>query len=1583
MKNIEATDDHLRPPPIITGAEKGRWPRNLMYVTALIAIAVALFSIRSYSYPLFHSVIELLTIAIAFAIALLVWNSSTILENGALKIIGIGYAACACIDLIHTLSFKGINIFPGYGSNLPTQLWIAARYLQALTLATAFIAHKKKVNIFRLSACYALIFFILTGAIFSGVFPACYVEGIGLTAFKIASEYLIIAIICCALFLLKRIRTVFSLKTYQLLIASSLFAVCAEFAFTSYVGVYDFANMAGHFFKLASFYLIYRAIFVTGIREPFSIVFRELKQTEQSLITARDTVEQQVRERTAELEQAHESLQYERHLLQERVKEQHCLYEAFALTEDISLPLEDQLQQLVERICPGWQFPEITVARIEYGDTSFSTAGFTETLWMQSAGITSQQGRDIRVTVAYLEERPHEDEGPFLREERILLDAIANRLVDVVNRRHSIEQAREREQLITTMFAQTTDAIILVDVQTGRFVDFNTAAHQSLGYTREEFLTLTVRDIQAEHTQEQIAANIEMTMAGSLKPLETHHRHKDGTLRDVTLILKPVTMAGQPLISAVWRDITESKRAAEALAYKTMLLEAQSNNSIEGILIADNDGRVKFSNHRFAEIWQIPQDILANGDDRRILEYVVGSLKYPDEFLTKVDYLYQHPEEKSRDEIEFADGRYCDRYSTQLISAADEHLGRIWFFKDVTESKKAALELENYREHLEKLVTERTIALQISEERFKYALNATADGLWDWDMVSNSNFCSPSYFRMLGYEPGEIKTDVQSHWIDLLHPDERADVVAQATHLLENDGGYEIEFRMRTKEGNYKWILSRGKVVTRDENGRPTRSIGTHVDLTARKQFELQLHQAKEAAEAANEAKSVFLANMSHEIRTPMNAIIGMSYLVLKTDLTPRQREYLLKIQGSGQHLLGIINDILDFSKMEAGKLTVENTDFELERILCTLAGFLNEKAVGKGLELIYDIGADVPHNLIGDPLRIGQILLNYGSNAVKFTERGEISISVQVKERTDTDVLLYCAVRDTGIGLTAEQQQRLFLSFQQADMSTTRKYGGTGLGLAISKGLAEMMGGEVGVESIEGVGSTFWFTVRAGIGAQMRSLLPNPDLRGCRALVVDDNENVRTVMHDMLQAMTFNVVAVPSGPMAVGEVKQADLSGQPFNIVFLDWQMPEMDGIETARQIKALGLAKPPHIIMITAFGRDEIAALAHDDTGIEKILTKPVTPSVLFDTAICALQGEQQYGVVETSSVLVEKLGTISGARILLVEDNEINREVAVELLVEVGLFVDMAENGLIALEKVRSKKYDLVLMDMQMPVMDGVAATLEIRKHPDLATIPIIAMTANVMPQDRAACIAAGMNDHIAKPIDPVQLWATLLKWIAPRQSALATLQGQPQRLEPVPEFPESITGIDIPLGLRRVRGKKQLFLSMLHKFIAGHRDTTMLLRQALNDDDWNSAERLAHTIKGVSGNLGAVCLQESAQALELALRKRSDNLESLILQFDKTLNELVVELETKLPAKPDAVTVPVDNEKLGIIYSRLVDLLENDNAAAGDLFESYSGLFNAAFPQEFSVLKASIQRFDFETALEHLKIAMKKHTEVFND
>ena len=681
-------------------------------------------------------------------------------------------------------------------------------------------------------------------------------------------------------------------------------------------------------------------------------------------------------------------------------------------------------------------------------------------------------------------------------------------------------------------------------------------------------------------------------------------------------------------------------------------------------------------------------------------------------------------------------------------------------------------------------------------------------------------------------------------------------------------------------------------------DGRVVGYLFTAMDMTLQKQMECELIQSKESAEAANASRGDFLARMSHEIRTPMNGIIGMTSLLQKTALDTRQRNFADKLLGSANTLLRLINDILDFSRIDAGKLQLEEVPFNLEDILGHIANVIGLQAEKKGLEFLFQIDPRVSYDLIGDPLRLGQVLMNLAGNAVKFTHQGEIIIAVALEERGQDRVTLRFSVRDSGPGLQQEQIDLLFSAFSQADNSITRRYGGSGLGLAICKQLTELMGGRIWVESKPGYGSTFVFTAKLRLSNDTQEEPRSFEFfRGLRALVVDDNQAARDVLSAMLSSFKINVDIAVDGQSALIALEQAKEQGRPYDVILLDWIMPGIDGIETARLIKAnASLAKVPAMLMVTANGREEAYAEA-EKVGLNAFLLKPVYTSVMYNTLLDILGIKAVSGPpkVKEGSPSAD-LTNIQGAHILLVDDNSINQEVATEFLQDAGMIVTVASNGQECLDALQNGVYDLVLMDIQMPDMDGLEATRIIRRDNQFKDLPIIAMTAHAMAGDREKSLASGMNDHITKPINQAVLYRTLKEWIGKRPAA--TLQRKhrsPSGASIVDPLLLSLPGIDQVKALKVLNNNTGLLVTLLYDFKRNFSSLPALLMNLSEAALWPEIQEKAHTIKGVAGYLGASFLMDAAEKLEKALKDNRledapNHLVSLINALDTVLSSL---------------------------------------------------------------------------------------------
>ncbi len=882
-------------------------------------------------------------------------------------------------------------------------------------------------------------------------------------------------------------------------------------------------------------------------------------------------------------------------------------------------------------------------------------------------------------------------------------------------------------------------------------------------------------------------------------------------------------------------------------------------------------------------------------------------------------------------------------------------------------------------------------AAQVEKLRRRNALilDSVTDGIFGVDVSGRITFMNPAAGTLTGWDPAQALGQSAHQLLQHTRPD--------GTPYAEDEGPIHrtiAERAVQESPSEVFWTKEGGTIPVHCVcapliDGREL--VGAVVafrDLTAL--------FARRAADEANEAKSTFLANMSHEIRTPMNAVIGLAYLALKTDLTTKQRDYLTKIHTAGNSLLGIINDILDFSKIEAGKLDIESTEFELEEVIRGVTTVTSQRAYDKGLEFLVELPGSVPPQLVGDPLRLGQVLTNIINNAVKFTEQGDIHVKAAVQARTDDAVTLRFTVRDTGPGMTPEQCARLFQPFTQADMSITRKHGGTGLGLTISRKLVELMGGEIGLESEPGVGTTFFFTVQMGIGTgtSSRNVVP-AKLHEVRALVVDDNPVAREILADALGDVVGDVDAVGSGGEALAAIKQHDAGPlPPYDVVFMDWRMAGMDGLQATRLLRAdAAIRQQPAVVMVTAFSGEEVREAA-GQLNLDGFLVKPVTKSMVVDTLVALFASAEDRGASGAApSGWDTDRDRCAGVRVLLTEDNEINQQIAVELLEGAGASVTVANNGKEAVEHLQATPdaFDIVFMDLQMPVMDGHQATTRIRADARFATLPIIAMTAHASLEERARCLAEGMNDHISKPIAPSVLFETIERYYAPERAAdVRRSRGIPT----VPEFVAvsrseverdplpPIEGVDVEAGLGRVAGNRTLYRKLLRQFLRTEGDVAARLAALDADGDRATAERVAHTVKGVGGSLGADAVHRAAGTVEQALMGGVSGaaLAPLLEDLDRAMQSLIAAAGPALlddGASPPPPAADIDLAAATPILERLVERLAGFDADAADDVDTHRELLRAVLGADaFETFESQVASYAFGDAHETLTTLLRE-------
>ncbi len=1252
--------------------------------------------------------------------------------------------------------------------------------------------------------------------------------------------------------------------------------------------------------------------------------------------------------------------------LAERVKEQRCLYAVFRATEDLRRPLPDMLREVAGLLPGGFMHLGEAEAAIELDGETVATSGFDRAVQSIHARLVLRGEVRGRLCVAYRSEMPVRDEGPFLLEERMLLEALADRIVSVIARREDEARATQREDIYRAIVSQASDSITLIDAETLAFVEFNDAACNGLGYTREEFASLTLADINADLDPDAVRAKMRDVVARGSAQFDTRRRRRDGSVTDVRVSVQPVKVQGRVYVSDIWWDVTERSKVQAQLDRERQRLQdiidgthagtwewnlqtgeavfnerwagmfgyaladlqpftvdtwarfvhpddlRQANEALERHLAGETDyyecdvrmrhrdghwvwiadrGRVtqrtpdgrpllisgthiditerrqseerlRESEARFRKLFEDTREAVALMEDGRFIDVNRAAL----EMLcmqdaaqligrSPVDVAPEFQSDGTRSAQAFeqimrrlgeggahqfewlitrADG---EALATEVLAAAIEHDGRALLhvvLRDVTDRREAERRLRE------------------SEERHRLLSENSSDVIWLYDLrAERFVYISQAIERLRGYSVDEVLGQSMQ---DTMTPDSYRRVSeAFAVRLAAFRAGDES---MRTQTMEIEQPCRDGRVVMTEvvttlrtnADGQITLLQGVTRDITAKRAAEAELdahrhhleelvrsrtaelERARIDAEAASRSKSTFLANMSHEIRTPMNAIIGFTHLLRRELTAPSQLDKLEKIAASAKHLLGLINDVLDLSKIEADRLQLEEVPFSVLATLDRVRSMMADRIASRRLLLKEEVDPRLTGlSLLGDPMRVGQILINYLSNAVKFTERGSITLRVQVLAEQPTAVMLRFEVEDTGIGIAPQKQAQLFEAFEQAEAATTRKYGGTGLGLVISRRLARLMGGDVGVSSVPGEGSTFWFTVR---------------------------------------------------------LQRGDAAQRP-------------DSITRQRRVRV--------------------------------------------------------------------------GAHVLLVEDNAINQEVARELLEGAGLMVDVAADGAEAVDKVARSHYDIVLMDMQMPVMDGVEATRRIRATDAGRMLPILAMTANAFEEDRRRCEEVGMNGHLVKPVDPERMFAALAQWIPEGEHAAAS-----------PLTPTVPAVIDREVGVRALGGDAAGYRQVLDMFLANHSGDVDRLRQAIKDGDRALAERVAHTLKGVAATIGAHALRDRALALEQALHAGTpvqtiaDDIAACAVQIGAVCDEI-----RALPrAEADAVGLPT--ARVRSLVSQLCLLLEHDDMKSGTIWRELKPALVAQFGEAaVHPLTRLIEAFEFPEALTILRAFVSAHPELRED
>lgn len=1159
-------------------------------------------------------------------------------------------------------------------------------------------------------------------------------------------------------------------------------------------------------------------------------------------------------------------------------------------------------------------------------------------------------------------------------------DGTVTSVTDVTENRLNAAQVAEKKLELETVLRFMSDGLLLLD-DNARIALVNARAIELLD------LPLSKAERGAEFS-EIVRHLMEWAQNGADDKCTTAEEIFDALIVDapgdfefvspsgqyITLRGEPTKQRGTVILVT---DVSDYRSFERSLSREQGILRATFDAIDQGISMIDRDLKLVVANRRFYEILDFPLDRLPVGASlSEIFRYNAERGEYGPGDI----------EEKVRERVELArkmephhfertrpDGTIVEIDRTPLPEG-----GFVTTYTDITARKRAEAEVQRAREEA-----------AAADKTLRTAIDAMQDAFCLYDYDDRLVLCNEKYRE---YYPKSADLLIPgAKFSDIAREEARRGEFVEAVGRVEE--WVSERMALRRKDSNvFEHKLASGRWIRVAEARTPDGgSVGFRVDIT-------DIKNAQEEADRANAAKSEFLANMSHEIRTPMNAVIGLSELALNTDLDPKQVDYITKVRSAAKSLLGLIDDILDFSKVEAGKLEIEEIDFKLDEVLREVSDMMAVRTEEKGIELLFSADTDVPKTLRGDPLRVRQILINLIGNAIKFTEKGEIVLSVEPMRREKGRIKLIFSVRDTGIGMTLEQQSRLFTMFMQADGSTTRKYGGTGLGLAISRRLANLMGGNITVESVPGAGSTFVFSAEFDLpdGEAPETRARAMPLPGMRVLVADDSDIARNILVEALTSISLSVTAVSSGQAAFDELRRArDGKVESYDLVILDWRMPGIDGLETARRInEELGSKTLPPLFMISAHDLAEVKENA-EAVGIIEFLSKPFTASDLYD-AIARRFSVRRNGEAAKAKVPASPTVNLHGTRVLVVDDNDINRQIAQEVLESEGIEVELAVNGRDAVDLVADagRPFDAVLMDIQMPEMDGYAATRAIRNLPSGKSLPIVAMTAHAMPEERERCLKEGMNDHVAKPFDAADLLAKLAKYVKVRPLADAAPKGKaepgkkaaktaPLKKESTTEIglPESLPGLAVRAAIARLQLNEKAYLKILGGFRDKFADSAGRIAKKMADGKMDDAGALAHSLKGIAGSLGADSVYAAAAALEASCRK-GDRVETEkilkrlgpeLAQAMESIARLTPEPAPEKAADPQAA---VGAAELAPLIAELDGMLRNKHMAAKAVFGKLADAARGTAADDVAALEIAISRLDFKLARNILRSVAKK-------